>query len=108
MRFVQNYHKKKGNNIEVNPKGSLVNDLPARSDLQSSYRSWIITRLSGGESFSGERRVSVWEEVWEAVLACVRDDVRAVFSVSEMVCEGAGDDVRARRRWSERSAVFVS
>ena len=93
MRFVQNYHKKKGNNIEVNPKGSLVYDLPARSDLQSFYRSWNIIRLSGGESFSGERRVSVWEEVWEAVLACVRDDVRAVFSVSEMVCEGAGDDV---------------
>ena len=35
----------------------------------------------------------VWEAVWEAVLACVRDDVRAVFSVSEIVCEVAGDDV---------------
>ena len=31
--------------------------------------------------------------VWEVVQACVRDGVRAVFSVSEMVCEGAGDDV---------------
>ena len=46
-----------------------------------------------GESFSGERRVGVWKAVWEAVLACVRDDVRAVFSVSEIVCEGAGDGV---------------
>ena len=43
--------------------------------------------------------MSVWEEVWEAVLACVRDDVRAVFSVSEMICEGAGDGLCARRRW---------
>ena len=82
-----------GNNIEVNSKGSLVYDLPAWSGLQSSYRSWIIIRLSGGESFSGERRVGMWEAVWEAVLACVRDDVRAVFCVSEMVCEGAGDGV---------------
>ena len=33
------------------------------------------------------------------VQACVRDDVRAGFSASEMVCEGAGDGLCARRRW---------